>query len=155
MSSVMRFYCDPFTEFDRLFDDAFAARFWPSVTANDQRAGSNERQGVFRPRMDLHEDKGSNTVAATFELPGLRSEDVSIEVQHDRLTVSGEFRKTESHDEAGYAIQERRRGKFSRILSLPIGVKPEDVKAQMENGLLTITFPKVVPEQQPHRIIVS
>ncbi|KAI6101209.1 HSP20-like chaperone [Pisolithus sp. B1] len=153
MSTVTRFYYDPFTEFDRLFDDAFSARFSPSSAAVTET--SSDRQAVVRPRMDLYENKDSNTVTAAFELPGLKSEDVSIEVHQNCLVVSGEFNKTESREDNGYAVRERRQGKFSRTLQLPSGVKHEDVKAKMENGLLTVTFPKDVPEQQPRRITVS
>ncbi|KAI6001234.1 small heat shock protein [Pisolithus albus] len=149
MSSVMRFYYDPVTEFDRLFDDAFAARFTPSSVV------TRKNGDVIRPSVDLHENKEKNTVTATFELPGLKAEDVSIEVQQNRLTVSGEFKKAESREDNGYAVRERRQGKFSRTLQLPSGVKHEDVKAKMENGLLTLTFPKVTPEQQSHRITIS
>lgn len=73
--------------------------------------------------MDVHENKDTNTVTATFELPGLKSEDVSIEVKQNRLTVTGEFHKAESHEEEGYTIRERRRGNFSRTIQLPVGVK--------------------------------
>ncbi|KAI6014068.1 small heat shock protein [Pisolithus microcarpus] len=152
MSSVTRFYCDPFTEFDRLFDDAFSARFTPSSAVTET---GSDRQAVVRPRMDLYENKDTNMVTAAFELPGLKSEDVSIEVHQNRLIVSGEFNKAESREESGYAVRERRQGKFSRTLQLPSGVKHEDVKAKMENGLLTVTFPKDSPEQPPHRITVS
>lgn len=149
----MRFYYyDPSTEFDRLFDDALAARISPTSATTRE---NNGRESVFRPRMDLHENNETNTVTATFELPGLKPEDISIEIQQNRLTVSGEFKKTESRDEAGYAFRERRQGKFSRTLQIPIGVKSEDVKAKLENGLLTLTFPQVIPEQQPHRITIS
>ncbi|KAI6044454.1 small heat shock protein [Pisolithus marmoratus] len=152
MSSIMRFYYDPSTEFDRLFDDAFAARFTPSSAVTQK---GNDRRAEFRPRVDLYENKETNTVTATFELPGLKSEDVSIEVHQNRLTVSGEFNKAESREESGYVVRERRQGKFSRTLQLPSGVKHEDVKAKMENGLLTVTFPKLTPEQQPHRVAIS
>lgn len=152
----MRFYYDPLTEFDRLFDDAFTARFQPltAVTERNQTSGTNQ-QGLLRPRMDLRENKETNTVTATFELPGLNSDDVSIEVQHNRLTVSGEFKKDESRKEGGYSVRECRRGKFSRTIQLPVGVQPEEVKAKMDNGVLTVTFPKTTPEQQPHRISIS
>ncbi|KAI5992466.1 small heat shock protein [Pisolithus albus] len=152
MSSVTRFYYDPFAEFDRLFDDAFSARFLPSSAATDT---SSDRQALVRPRMDLYENKDTNTVTAAFELPGLKSEDVSIEVHQNRLVVSGEFNTTESREESGYAVRERRQGKFSRTLQLPSGVKHEDVRAKMENGLLTVTFPKDSPEQKPRHITVS
>lgn len=72
--------------------------------------------------MDLHENT-DNTVTATFELPGLKKEDVSIDVHNGRLTVSGESKRSTEHDENGYAIRERRFGKFTRTLRLPQGIK--------------------------------
>ena len=72
--------------------------------------------------MDVHEDKEKNVVTAFFELPGLKKEDVSIDVQNDVLTVSGESKISEERDENGYAVRERRYGKFSRSIPLPKGV---------------------------------
>jgi HSP20 family protein len=74
-------------------------------------------------RMDLHEDTTANTVTATFELPGLRKEDVNIDVHNGRLTVAAESKISESHERDGYAIRERRFGKIARTLQLPQGVK--------------------------------
>lgn len=73
--------------------------------------------------MDLHEDPHSNIVTATFELPGLKKEDVNIDVHHGHLTVSGETVTESEKKEEGYAIRERRVGKFTRSLKLPEGVK--------------------------------
>ncbi len=73
--------------------------------------------------MDLHKDAGKNTVTATFELPGLKKEDVNIDL-HDRcLIISGETKLSTEHEEGGYAVRERRFGRFSRTLRLPQGVK--------------------------------
>ncbi|KAI9450941.1 HSP20-like chaperone, partial [Lactarius psammicola] len=72
--------------------------------------------------MDIHHDDKSNTVCATFELPGLQKEDVSIDTKQS----------TERNEE-GYTLRERRYGKFSRSLSLPQGLKNEDIKATMNN----------------------
>ncbi|KAG6325973.1 hypothetical protein ID866_13116, partial [Astraeus odoratus] len=115
----------------------------------------NERPTVAC-RLDIHEDEESNSITAKLELPGLKSEDISIEVEEGHLTVSGEFPKENPHSENGYSIRERRPGKFWRTIQIPGGVKPGEVKAKMEHGLLTITFPRVVvvPEQ-PQRIVVS
>ncbi|KAF6747366.1 HSP20-like chaperone, partial [Ephemerocybe angulata] len=55
----------------------------------------------------------------------------------------------------GYAMRERRFGKFSRTLQLPQGLKEEEVKASMENGVLTVTFPKSTPELAPKKISIS
>jgi len=151
MSSFTQFHYDPFVGFDRIFGDEFNARF-SSCGSQPPRA---HPPNSFRPKLDLHESKDSDVVTATFELPGLKSEDVTIEVHNNRLTVSGESGTSSSHEEEGYAIRERRQGKFSRALQLPLGIKPEDVKAKMENGILTVTFPKASPEQQPQRIAVQ
>jgi HSP20 family protein len=126
--------------------------------------------------MDLHESESSNQITATFELPGLKKEDVSIDIHNGRLTVSGETNiSNEKASENGYSIRERRYGKFQRSLPLPKGVKvgseryfctdelvliccssqAEDVKATMENGVLNVTFPRAGPEQQPQRITIS
>ena len=122
----------------------------------------------------MHEDKENNLVHATFELPGLKKEDVNIDVHNNRLTISGESKISSERDENGYAVRERRYGKFSRSLALPQGIKvcpsrsllrdddadqhshqPEEVKASLEDGVLTVTFPKATPEQAPKKITIA
>ncbi|KIM62562.1 hypothetical protein SCLCIDRAFT_96599, partial [Scleroderma citrinum Foug A] len=151
--SLTHFYYDPFTEFDRLFDDAFISRFRPGTGLTDPTPTSRS-DIVFRPRLDLQENPDTNTVTAKFELPGINPNDVRVEVQNDRLTVGGETTVSETREEGDYVVRERSCGKFSRTLSLSPGTKPEDVKAKMEHGVLTVTFPKASPEQQPRRITV-
>ena len=73
-------------------------------------------------RIDVHEGP-DNTVVASFELPGLKKEDVNIDLHNDRLTVSGESKHVEERTEGGYAVRERRFGKFTRSLPLPQGTK--------------------------------
>jgi len=152
--SLVHFHYDPFSEFDRLFDDAFSSRFRPSSDVARTSEGRS-RVGTFRPRMDLIESKDKNEVTATFELPSLKRDDVRIDVQQNRLTVSGDVKASEERQEGDFAVRERMYGTFSRTLQLPLGTKPEDVKAKMENGVLTVTFPKVGKEQEPKRIAVQ
>lgn len=91
------------------------------------------------PRMDLREIDGG--LELTVELPGMREDDVRIEVQDDVLTVSGEKKSaTQSHDK-GLRIVERRYGAFSRSVRLPAGVKAEAIKAGLDQGVLTVTVP--------------
>ncbi|KAF8142125.1 HSP20-like chaperone [Boletus edulis] len=149
--SVMRFYYDPFSEFDRLFDDAFSSRFLRSTGAAPT---TETRREIFRPKVDVHEDAENNTVTASFELPGLKPEEVNIDVSHDRLTISGETSTSQQRDERGFTVRERSWGKFTRTLMLPQGTKPEEVKAKMEHGLLNVTFPKAQPMQEPKRIAI-
>jgi HSP20 family protein len=70
-------------------------------------------------RMDLHEDAKNNTVTATFELPGLNKDNVQIGVQNGRLSISGETELSSEHEASGYAVRERKHGKFTRTLQLP------------------------------------
>ncbi|KAF9456978.1 HSP20-like chaperone [Collybia nuda] len=157
--SVFPYNYEPFYDFDRLIDSAVNARWprWGSDGQLQRRNGDSEGGTVraVRPRMDLHENKDTNTVTATFELPGMRKEDVSIDIHNGRLSVSGETKISADHEEGGYAVRERRFGKFSRTLELPQGVNDQEIKASMENGVLSITFPKSTPEQAPKKITVS
>ncbi len=73
--------------------------------------------------MDLHEDASQNVVTVTFELPGVKKEDVNIEVHDGHLTVSGDTKVSEENEEDAYAHRERKSGKFSRTLRLPQGVR--------------------------------
>ncbi|KAF8349155.1 HSP20-like chaperone [Amanita rubescens] len=104
--------------------------------------------------MDLHENVDSNTITPTFELPGLSKENVQIDVHNGRLTISGESQISSGHDESGYAMRERRYGKFARTLQLPRGVTDDQIAAKMENGILTVTFPRSTPETTIKKISV-
>ncbi|KAG1864904.1 small heat shock protein [Suillus subluteus] len=151
--SLVHFHYDPFTEFERLFDDAFSARFRPSDVSRATESGS--RVGTFRPKMDLVESKDSNEVTAFFDFPGMKAEDIKLDVQQNRLTISGETGAEDQRQEGDYAVRERTYGKFSRTLQLPVGTKPEEVQAKMENGVLKITFPKVGKDQEPKKITIA
>ncbi|KAH0836349.1 HSP20-like chaperone [Lanmaoa asiatica] len=149
--SLMHFYYDPFSEFDRLFDDAFSSRFMRPTAG----PGTETMRDLFKPRMDVHENPETNTVTAMFDLPGIKPDEVNIDINQDRLIISGESSSSQERDERGYTVRERSWGKFSRNLILPQGTKPEDVKAKMEHGVLNITFPKAQAQQQPRRINIE
>jgi len=153
--SLSRVIYDPFFDFDRLFDEAFNARTGNGAQSQSQVSERNPIPKSMRPRMDVHEDAEKNLVSATFELPGLKKEDVNIDVHNNLLTISGESKVSNERDENGYAVRERRFGKFSRSISLPQGVKIEDIKANLENGVLTVQFPKTTPEQAPKKITIN
>ncbi|KZW00423.1 small heat shock protein [Exidia glandulosa HHB12029] len=150
MSVFWTAFPSAFSEFDRAFNDVFTG----AVT----RAGENNDQSLtqgFKPRMDVHESKDNNLVTATFELPGLKKEDVAIDVHNGRLTVSGEVKTSSEETKDGYVVRERRSGKFTRVLPLPQGVTPDNISAALNDGVLTVTFPKSTPEQEAKRIAVN
>ena len=75
------------------------------------------------------------------DLPGLKKEEVKVEVEGGRvLEISGERRKEEKEDT--WHREERISGKFLRRFRLPENAKVDEVKAAMENGVLTVTVPK-------------
>jgi HSP20 family molecular chaperone IbpA len=135
------------------------------ILQQTQRSNHSDRSKLFflissrflsiNFRLDLHEDKENNLVIATFELPGMKKENVSIDVRQEQLTVSGEVSVSSETKEGDYTVRERRSGKFSRSVKLPKGVKPEDINAKMENGLLSVTFPATQSENAPSRITIN
>ncbi|KAF9045222.1 small heat shock protein [Panaeolus papilionaceus] len=155
MSNV--FFYEPFYDVERILNEALSAQ-QSGQPSQLQRSRQNMNvDGAirsFKPRMDLHENSESNTVTATFEFPGVAKEAIEIDVHNGRLTVSAETKRSDELNEHGYAVRERRFGKYSRTLQLPQGINDEEIKASMENGLLTITFPKSAPELAAKKISI-
>jgi len=130
---------EPFTrEVDRLFDAFF---------------GQTDREARrWVPPMDLVEADDHFVLKA--DLPGLSEEDVSIEIQDDTLTISGERKTEHEQRERGWYRIERSFGSFSRSLSLPEGVDADAVSAEFDRGVLEIRIPKP-EERKPRRIAIK
>ncbi|KAJ7194526.1 small heat shock protein [Mycena pura] len=148
------FYYEPFADFERLVNKAFRSNSGNTTQRQIASEGDDSVQ-AFKPRMDLHENTGANTVTATFELPGIKKEDVHIETLPGRLRISAESKISEEHQKGGHVIRERRFGKYARTLQIPQGIKASQIKASMENGVLTVTFPKTTSEQTPKSITIA
>ncbi|KAF8801245.1 HSP20-like chaperone [Phlegmacium glaucopus] len=116
--------------------------------------GDNIVLRYLKPSMDLYEDVEKNLVTASFEFPGLSKNDIQIGLRKERLTVTGDMKKC---TEKGYTVtRERRLGRFSRTIQLPLGVKEDEIKASMKDGVLNVSFPKATLERGPTcRITVS
>lgn len=82
------------------------------------------------------------------DLPGIKPDDVKIEVEDDVLTVSGEHREEREEEKENYMRRERRYGSFSRSMSLPQGVTAEDIEATTEDGVLEVTIPLPKSEEK-------
>lgn len=139
---------DPGRELDTLQGDV--NRLFDSFFGRRADAAAGARRWV--PAMDLVETDDSLVLRA--DLPGVKREQIEIEVKDGVLTVSGE-RRSESEDRReGYHRVERSFGRFSRSLGLPKGVSADSVSASFEDGVLEVTMPKPV-EVQPTRIEVK
>jgi HSP20 family protein len=106
--------------------------------------------GKSGPRITLADAGGELIVTA--EVPGLSEKDVSVAIEQDVLTISGERR---IEPPKGYTIHRQERGdyKFVRSVAMPCKVVADNATATVRNGVLTIALPKV-PEAQPKRIEV-
>jgi HSP20 family protein len=130
-------------EMNRLFNT-----FFDTPTAN----GGTQPARRWLPAMDLLETGDHFVLRA--DLPGLTEGDVTIELEDNVLTISGE-RKAEHEDrEEGYYRVERASGSFSRSLTLPEGVDADAITASFTNGVLEVKVPK--PEQRkPRKVSIS
>ena len=115
--------------------------------------GSNDRQmQAWTPPLDVWENEDS--VTYSFDLPGIPLDDITIEAQEGRLTVSASRSYSSEIDSERFYSLERRYGTYSRTVGLPQGVTEDGISAAYENGVLDVTVPK--PEQpKPKRIEIS
>jgi len=100
------------------------------------------------PLLDMHESE--TELQVTVEVPGLRKEELAIELVGKRLIIRGERQiMRERTEKDGGLFSERRYGCFSRSLLLPYEVASSGVQADLKNGILTIKIPR--PEKERHR----
>lgn len=106
------------------------------------------------PSADVTESK--DDLRVMLELPGLRPEDIELNLEDNVLTISGE--KKEEREEEGqdnrWHLSERRYGRFSRSFVLPNQVEQDRVQASFENGVLSVTIPKS-EKAKPRRIEIQ
>jgi HSP20 family protein len=93
---------------------------------------------------DIHEDK--DNYYATFEMPGVKKEDVKLELNDRLLTVTVERKEKTGDSESSYSS--------TRSISVPDSVKPDAILAKLEDGILTVTLPKT-EERKPRTIDVA
>ncbi|MDQ2897170.1 MAG: Hsp20/alpha crystallin family protein, partial [Actinomycetota bacterium] len=128
-------------EMNRLFNNFF-----------DQPGQTGRGNGTMRrwlPPMDLVESGDQYVLRA--DLPGLSDGDVNIQLEDNVLTISGERNAQHENKEEGYYRLERAFGGFSRSLTLPDGVDPDQIDAHFDRGVLEIRIPK--PEQKKPKTV--
>ena len=104
------------------------------------------------PAVNVSED--SDTYFVRAELPGIKAEDVELQVKGRHLTISGDRKIPSEGDNVKYHRKERESGKFSRVIGLPGDIDAESVDAKMVNGLLVVKIAKS-DAAKPKRISVN
>jgi HSP20 family protein len=127
-----------------IFNDLFDGNFERSLT--DSRLSS------WHPVVDLLEGKDSYLIRA--ELPGMKKEDIKVEVKDGTLILSGERKSEKPDDGVEYRHVERLNAKFWRTFSLPETVKQDGIEASYKDGILEIRVPKA-EEAKPRQIEVT
>jgi len=111
-------------------------------------------QELLQQAMDLREKPDAYVVQ--MDLPGLKKSDIAIEVKDHVLTVSGERQQSQQKKEDEKVIlQERNLNSFSREVMLPKSIKADDVTAEYNAGVLTITLPKAMKDQEARKIQIK
>lgn len=120
---------DPFSElgelrsrFDRMFEELL---------------DGHER--AWTPAIDVVREDDHLVLRA--DLPGIKPEEVKIEVEDDILTVSGEHRESTEEKDKKYVRRERRYGSFSRSMALPAGVDAKKINATTHDGVVQVEIP--------------
>lgn len=121
------------SELDRMFDEPWTLFRWPSATVATPDAP------VWAPKVDVVTK--DNTLITRVDLPGMKKEDVHVEVEDGFLALSGERKKETKEEKDNFYREEREYGSFCRTVPLPKGVKADDVKATFTNGVLEVTVP--------------
>ena len=159
----MSMLSDPFSllqqmaeDMDRLFDHfGFGATgLTPQRSAQASRGGQQlARSGsqLWAPQLEVF--RRGNELVVRADLPGMRREDVQIEIDDDVLTISGERRQENEENREGFFRSERSYGQFYRSIPLPENVDASNVSASFNDGVLDITIPMPQAEQRrPTRV---
>ena len=124
---------------DRLFEDAFTR----PLSMGD---------GWSAPAIDMYQT--DNEVVVKAALPGIKADEVQINITGDVLTLKSEVKHDEEQRDKAWHIREHRWGSFQRSVALPTNVVSDKGKAEFENGILTIILPKA-EEAKPRTITVQ
>jgi len=120
-------------EVDRMFDDV--GRRWTGLPAWRGRTSSY----AWAPEIDIFQKNNELTIRA--DLPGLKRDEVTVDITDDAVTIQGERRHESEEEREGFYRSERSYGSFYRVVPLPEGAITEQAKAHFRDGVLEITMP--------------
>jgi HSP20 family protein len=123
------------------------------IFADMEFSGGGLGRGPWSPAIEVAERNGAYVVRA--ELPGLKPEEVKVEVTNDALVIHGERKSEAEHNERDIHRTERRYGHFYRSIPLPDGVDPEQIRANFQHGVLEVTVALPQTQSKPRQIPIE
>lgn len=129
------------SDMERIFDSLLGR-----TVGTILRTGNPEK---YSPTLDISE--GADAYEVHIDLPGVRPEDVKLEMHDGKLVVSGKRTTSTEQKDKAFHRMERVSGAFSRVISLPTEVDTERIDANYEHGVLKVVVPKAI-KQQPKKI---
>ncbi len=128
----------PFEEFERRFDEFFRSPFSPMRMPLWSRWPAHAGEVV--PTVDIYEEGRDIVVKA--EIPGLKKEEIHVDIDERTLTIYGEKKKEEKVERKDYVHLERSFGSFTRSFELPAEVQTDKARASFKDGVLEVRVPK-------------
>jgi len=127
-------------ELDRTFDRILSSWGLPGMIGSQRRWGGSTSQDVsWIPRVEVFQKDDQFIVRA--ELPGLKKDDVEVNVTDEAITIQGQRRSEREEEQGGFYHSERSYGSFYRAIPLPEGVIADKADASFENGVLEVKLP--------------
>ncbi|MDQ3890764.1 MAG: Hsp20/alpha crystallin family protein [Actinomycetota bacterium] len=141
---------EPFRELAALQNEM--GRWMNQVVGGGALQPGNGQSETWLPAVDVWETE--RELVLSFDLPGIPEDKISVELDDDVLTVTGERERTQEHSDERFFRFERRFGTFSRSVTLPAGVNEGEIKADYKDGVLEVRVPKP-EEQKPKKIQIG
>jgi HSP20 family protein len=145
------FFNNPFSIMRRMHDEM--DRVFSSALGGSSGAGVGGGLATWMPAIEVAERDNKMVVSA--ELPGLKPEDVKVEVTEDAIVIEGERKQEHEEKEGGRWHSERRYGRFYRTIPLPEGANAEEARATFKNGELQVTVPVQKAESKRRQIPIG
>ena len=122
-------------EMERMFGDFFS-RPWFGLKLPERL----REIGFREPAIEVYEEKDDVVVKA--EIPGIKKEELEVNITDDLLTIKGQKKKEEEVKEKGYYYSERSFGSFERSIEIPRPVHSDKARASFKDGVLEVRIPK-------------
>lgn len=149
MATIVRW--NPVREFAAMQD--VMDRIFEENRRGNRNGNTVNASGVNTRSLALDVRENENTYTVVTVLPGINPDNIDVHLHDNVLTISAEIAKPDVEENTRVLLSERMYGKFSRSINLPNEVDGDNVEAAYDNGVLTLTLPKV-EEAQPRQIPV-